>query len=117
MARRSVADLLPCFSLPRRSLLSTFLVYRLTAAGAVAPFLFISTDAPRYIKGNWVCFGLLVISFFLTLFLWWRLGGSSEYDIGSIKIHDVEEALEAEARDDKDAKEMEQQVQAGVVRV
>jgi hypothetical protein len=104
----------PLLPLLRRSLLLFSLI---AAAGAVAPFLFISSDAPRYIKGNWVCFGLLVVSFFLTLFLWWRLGGSSEYDTGSIKIHDVEEAAENEARDVKEEKELEQQAQAGVVKV
>lgn len=90
--------------------------HSLSAAGIVAPFLFISTDAPRYLKGNWTCFALLALSFVLTLFLWWRLGGSSEYDTGSIKIHDVEEALESEARDAKDDKLMEEQAQVGVVR-
>lgn len=48
-------------------------------AGIVAPFLFPSRDGPNYAMGNWTCFALLAMSGVIVSFVWWRLGGSSEY--------------------------------------
>lgn len=80
-------------------------------AGAVAPFLFLSKQSPRYITGNWTCFGLLGLSCVLTLILWWRLGGSSEYRVKSVvgeELDDERSVAGAETKEDK---------AAGVVRV
>ncbi|GAA5825283.1 hypothetical protein JCM11251_006919 [Rhodosporidiobolus azoricus] len=49
------------------------------SAGAVAPFLFPSTDGPYYLMGNWTCFALMALAGAITCVLWFFLGGSSEY--------------------------------------
>lgn len=79
------------------------------SAGAVAPFLFISSDGPRYIKGNWTCFGLLGFAGAIVLFVWWRCGASSEYrPKGSVTLCEDEEmggaALDAKNEDEKGGK-------------
>ena len=61
------------------------------SAGAVAPFLFDSKDSPRYVTGLSTVGGFLGLAFLLTIFLWWRLGSSSEYSTGHLKVTDVEE--------------------------
>ncbi|KAK8858402.1 hypothetical protein IAR55_002629 [Kwoniella newhampshirensis] len=48
-------------------------------AGAVAPYLFQAKDAPHYYPGLWTLFAMLGASVAITSFLWFRLGGSSEY--------------------------------------
>lgn len=47
--------------------------------GISAPFLFPRTDGPNYPMGNWTVFGMLCMTFFLTIYLGFRLGTSSEY--------------------------------------
>ncbi|GJN89408.1 hypothetical protein Rhopal_002388-T1 [Rhodotorula paludigena] len=49
------------------------------SAGAVAPFLFPSSDSPTYLMGNWTCFALVGLAALVVCFLWFRLGSSSEY--------------------------------------
>ncbi|GAA5836050.1 hypothetical protein JCM5353_003494 [Sporobolomyces roseus] len=72
------------------------------AAGAVAPFLFPSTDSPRYLMGNWTCFAMLGLAGLIVCFLWYMLGSSSEYK-GSNSTIDVTEteAVEEEEKDKK----------------
>lgn len=59
-------------------------------AGAVAPFLFPSKDSPRYIMGNWTSFALVGFAALIVCFLWYMLGGSSEYK-GSDSLIDITE--------------------------
>jgi len=48
-------------------------------SGIVAPFLFPARDGPSYPMGNWTCFALLALSGLIVCFVWWRIGGSSDY--------------------------------------
>ncbi|KAL6708204.1 hypothetical protein ACN47E_003388 [Coniothyrium glycines] len=47
--------------------------------GISAPFLFPSSDGPNYPMGNWTVFAMLCGTFFMTIYLGFRLGTSSEY--------------------------------------
>ncbi|KAH8702939.1 MFS transporter-like protein [Phaeosphaeriaceae sp. PMI808] len=47
--------------------------------GISAPFLFPSTNGPNYPMGNWTVFSMLCATFFMTIYLGYRLGTSSEY--------------------------------------
>ncbi|WVF71801.1 hypothetical protein IAT40_006609 [Kwoniella sp. CBS 6097] len=57
-------------------------------AGAVAPYLFRSKDAPHYYPGLWTLFAMLGASVLLTGFLWHTLGSSSEYRMTGQEDHD-----------------------------
>ncbi|WVQ83899.1 hypothetical protein IAT38_006043 [Cryptococcus sp. DSM 104549] len=48
-------------------------------AGAVAPYMFLSKYSPHYYPGLWTLFAMLACSVFITVFLWYKLGASSEY--------------------------------------
>lgn len=48
-------------------------------SGAVAPFLFAASTAPRYYPGLWTLFAMLAAACAITGVLWYKLGGSSEY--------------------------------------
>ncbi|WVQ99099.1 hypothetical protein IAU59_006231 [Kwoniella sp. CBS 9459] len=48
-------------------------------AGAVAPYLFRSKDAPHYYPGLWTLFAMLGATVFIIMLLWYKLGSSSEY--------------------------------------
>ncbi|KAM0746370.1 major facilitator superfamily transporter [Meredithblackwellia eburnea MCA 4105] len=48
-------------------------------AGIVAPFLFPSKQSPHYYMGLWTCFAFCCVAIVNQLFLWYMLGGSSEY--------------------------------------
>ncbi|TNY17115.1 phthalate transporter [Rhodotorula diobovata] len=79
------------------------------SAGAVAPFLFPSTDSPLYIMGNWTCFALLGLAALITCALWFLLGGSSEYK-GSASFVGVagENGLEVEDKLDEEASKIKE---------
>ncbi|KAM0746369.1 MFS transporter-like protein [Meredithblackwellia eburnea MCA 4105] len=49
------------------------------SAGIVAPFLFPSSNSPRYLMGLYTCLGFIILSIINQLFLWYMLGSSSEY--------------------------------------
>ncbi|GAA5865042.1 hypothetical protein JCM3774_003948 [Rhodotorula dairenensis] len=71
-------------------------------AGIVAPFLFPSKDSPRYLMGNWTSFALVGFAALIVCFLWYMLGGSSEYK-GSDSLVDITEVNEsATIEDDKE---------------
>ncbi|GAA5849057.1 hypothetical protein JCM8547_006428 [Rhodosporidiobolus lusitaniae] len=82
-------------------LATAFIVAISNSSGAAAPFLFPSTDSPRYTMGCWVSFGLLMLGAVLVCALWFALGGSSEYR-GSSSILALPETagLEGEKTDE-----------------
>lgn len=65
--------------------------------GISAPFLFPSSDGPRYQMGNWTVFSFLAFSVLITIYLGWRLGTGSEYR--DIKQTAGEDAAEIERRE------------------
>ncbi|GAA5984017.1 hypothetical protein JCM5350_004993 [Sporobolomyces pararoseus] len=75
-------------------------------AGIVAPFLFPSKDSPRYLMGNWTSFGLLGFAAIIVVFLWFMLGGSSEYK-GSESLVDITEIDQRMAVDEEKEKKNE----------
>jgi len=52
-------------------------------SGFTTPYLFPSSGGPLYLMGNWTLFALLMFSVGITLFLWYKLGSSSEYRTGT----------------------------------
>lgn len=65
--------------------------------GISAPFLFPSTDGPRYRMGNWTVFAFLAVSVGITVYLGWKLGTGSEYR--DIKQTAGEDLAEIERRE------------------
>ncbi|GAA6062885.1 hypothetical protein JCM10212_002107 [Sporobolomyces blumeae] len=81
-------------------------------AGVVPPFLFPSSDSPRYIMGNWTCFALVVFAALIVVFLWFMLGSSSDYkdsasiialpEAGNDEKADGDEKVDAEEKKEAD---------------
>lgn len=78
-------------------------------SGAVAPFLFAASTAPRYYPGLWTLFAMLAAACAITGGLWYKLGGSSEYR-GQVEEPPVEEDAEVDG-------EKKAVVEAGVTEV
>lgn len=65
-------------------------------SGAVAPFLFAASTAPRYYPGLWTLFAMLAAACAVTGCLWYKLGGSSEYRGQAIEEEEDVQAEEAD---------------------
>lgn len=72
-------------------------------AGIVAPYLFQARYAPNYFPGLWTLFAMLVVSAFMTCFLWWKIGSSSEYR-GTGSVERFEQFAEVQENNDGDEK-------------
>ena len=53
--------------------------------------------------GLWTLFAMLVVSAFMTCFLWWKIGSSSEYR-GTGSVERFEEFAEVQENKDEDEK-------------
>lgn len=99
-------------ALPHLSLLQLALTRSIAIAnisGAVAPFLFAANTAPRYFPGLITLFAFLAAAMAITAFLWYKLGGSSEYRVTADE--------QPQAAEDEDAGEKKTQVVGDVQEV
>lgn len=73
--------------------------------GISAPFLFPSTDGPRYQMGNWSVFAFLAVSVGISIYLGWKIGTGSEYrDINQTAGEDLSEIERKESAIDQEVR-------------